>query len=205
MEAELYLLYLLAVIAFFASPPDTSQLLIASNSIAFGLKRSGLTIIGDLSANAIQMTAAAFGLATLVAANPSLFIWVKWLGVAYLLWIGVSLFRTETIKLASEPQATGSGKNLFWQGFFTSLSNPFAIVFFASLFPQFIQADQPILPQLLIMATTYLVFDGVILVLWGWIGISAANWFRRVGAGAINKSCGLIVIAAAGLLALKNF
>ncbi len=207
MPSELYFLYLLAVIAFFASPPDTSQLLIASNSIAYGLKRSWRTIAGDLSANAIQMTAAAFGLATLVAANPNLFIWVKWIGVAYLLWIGLTLVRKNTIKLDANGDATVTrhGRALFWQGFVTSMSNPFAIIFFASLFPQFIQTELPILPQLVIMAATYLIIDGLILVAWGWAGISAANWLHHFGAGAINKTCGVIMIIAAGLLALKNF
>jgi len=207
MSSELYMLYLMAVLAFFASPPDTSQLLIASNSITYGLRNSWRTIVGDLSANAIQMTAAAFGLATLVAANPNAFTWIKWIGVAYLLWIGVSLLRQDTIRLEAEANNSNSAahKRLFWQGFVTSMSNPFAIVFFAALFPQFIQTDDPILPQLLAMASTYLVVDGLILVFWGWAGVSAANALRRLGARAINRACGTIVLVAALLLMLKNF
>ena len=67
MPMETYLIYLAAVAVFFATPPDTSQLLIISNSIRHGLRRSLWTVFGDLSANAIQMTGAAFGL----AADPS--------------------------------------------------------------------------------------------------------------------------------------
>lgn len=58
MSWETYLLYLAAVAVFFATPPDTSQLLIISNSIRHGLKKSTLTIMGDLSANCLQMTTA---------------------------------------------------------------------------------------------------------------------------------------------------
>ncbi len=81
MTIEIYLLYLLAVGIFFATPPDTSQLLIISNSIRHGLKRSKWTIAGDLSANCLQMTAAAFGLAAVIASSAFAFTLVKWLGV----------------------------------------------------------------------------------------------------------------------------
>ncbi|MEM8539164.1 MAG: LysE family translocator, partial [Pseudomonadota bacterium] len=67
MSAETYLLYLAAVAVFFATPPDTSQLLIVSNAIKHGLRRSLWVIAGDLSANVLQMTAAAFGLAAIIA------------------------------------------------------------------------------------------------------------------------------------------
>ena len=62
MTIDTYMLYLGAVAVFFATPPDTSQLLIISNSMRHGLQRSLWTLFGDLSANTLQMTAAAFGL-----------------------------------------------------------------------------------------------------------------------------------------------
>ena len=92
MVWETYLLYLVAVAVFFATPPDTSQLLIISNSMRHGLKRSCMTIAGDLTANTLQMTAAAFGLAAIIATSAQAFQAIKWLGVAYLGWIGLKLF-----------------------------------------------------------------------------------------------------------------
>jgi len=71
MTWEIYTLYLALIAAFFATPPDTSQLLIMTNSIQHGMKRSVLTIFGDLSANALQMTAAAFGLAAIIATSAA--------------------------------------------------------------------------------------------------------------------------------------
>lgn len=84
MTIETYLLYLVALAVFFATPPDTSQLLIIANSARHGLKRSAWTIAGDLTANALQMSAAAFGIAAVIAASAEAFQVVKWLGVAYL-------------------------------------------------------------------------------------------------------------------------
>jgi len=72
MSIETYLIYLGVLGAFFATPPDTSQLLIISNSLRHGLRRSLATVAGDLSANAVQMTLAAFGLTAVIAANARL-------------------------------------------------------------------------------------------------------------------------------------
>jgi len=77
MVMETYLIYLAAVAVFFATPPDTSQLLIISNSIRHGLRKSAYTIAGDLTANTLQMTGAAFGLAAIIATSADAFLWIK--------------------------------------------------------------------------------------------------------------------------------
>lgn len=205
MPLDTYLLYLAAVAVFFATPPDTSQLLIISNSIRHGLRRSIFTIAGDLSANAVQMTAAAFGLAAIIATSASAFLWIKWLGVAYLLWIGVQLFLNRDQTQEVSAGTAGGALRLFRQGFVTSMANPFAVVFFGALFPQFIDPALPVLPQLLILGVTYIVVDGVILLLWGWFGVRAARALRRFSFVLINRVCGALMIAAAGLLASKDF
>ena len=146
MSIETYLLYLGVLAAFFATPPDTSQLLIISNSLRHGLRKSMATVAGDLSANAIQMTLAAFGLTAVIAANADALWVVKWLGVAYLLWIGLRLILS---KPSCSSVGPAPGGRLFRQGFVTSSANPYAVVFFGALFPQFIDPALPIWPQLL--------------------------------------------------------
>jgi len=164
MPLETYLLYLAAVAVFFATPPDTSQLLIISNAIRHGLRRTLWTIFGDLSANAIQMAAAAFGLAAIIATSAAAFAWIKWLGVAYLAWIGLQLILSKGGAEGAKAAQNGAAR-LYKQGFLTSMANPFAVVFFGALFPQFINPAAPVLPQLAILGGTYLVVDGTILML----------------------------------------
>jgi homoserine/homoserine lactone efflux protein len=204
MSAEVYLIYLLALAAFFATPPDTSQLLIISNSLRHGLRRSLWTVAGDLSANSIQMTAAAFGLAAIIATSAGILVWVKWLGVAYLAWIGLRL-------ILSKPRAEGPAAAqaarpavLFRQGFLTSSANPFAVVFFGALFPQFIDAGAPIWPQLLVLGGTYLLVDGVILILWGALARQTLGRLTWLTGTRINRLSGGLMIAAAALLASRD-
>ncbi len=205
MAWETYLVYLAAVAVFFATPPDTSQLLIISNSAKHGLRRSAFTIAGDLTANSLQMTAAAFGLAAIIATSASAFTWIKWLGVAYLVWIGVQLILAKDKSDPVEANTSSQSFRLFRQGFVTSMANPFAVVFFGALFPQFIDPALPVLPQLLILGVTYLVVDGVILLIWGWLGARAARALKKFSFGLINKLCGALMVAAAALLASKDF
>ena len=204
MPLETYLIYLAAVAVFFATPPDTSQLLIISNSIRHGLRKSAFTIAGDLTANCLQMTAAAFGLAAIIATSASAFSWIKWLGVAYLVWIGVQLILTRDSTDEVTADVSGERFRLFRQGFVTSMANPFAVVFFGALFPQFIDPAAPVLPQLFMLGVTYIVVDGAILLLWGWFGIRAATALKRFSFGLVNKICGALMIAAAALLATRD-
>ena len=205
MALETYLVYLAAVAVFFATPPDTSQLLIISNSAKHGLRRSAYTIVRDLTANCLQMTGAAFGLAAIIATSASAFTWIKWLGVAYLVWIGLQLILSKEQTADVEANTSGQLFRLFRQGFVTSMANPFAVIFFGALFPQFIDPALPVLPQLLILGVTYLIVDGVILLIWGWLGVRAASALKRHSFGLINKVCGGLMVAAAALLASKDF
>lgn len=204
MPLDAYLLYLAAVAVFFATPPDTSQLLIVSNAIRYGLRRSLWTVLGDLSANMLQMIAAAFGLAAIIATSATAFWWIKWLGVAYLAWIGLQLMLDRTGGTKHTAASAGTALRLFRQGFLTSAANPFAVVFFGALFPQFIDPAVPILPQLLILGATYIAVDGAILIAWGWPGRRAVGVLKAADAVRINRICGTLMMVAAGLLASRD-
>ncbi|MEQ8294442.1 MAG: LysE family translocator [Roseovarius sp.] len=201
MSIETYLLYLGVLAAFFATPPDTSQLLIISNSLRHGMRRSMATMAGDLSANALQMTLAAFGLTALIAASADALWVVKWLGVAYLVWIGLKLMLS---KGGAETPAEARHGRLFRQGFVTSSANPYAVVFFGALFPQFIDPALPVWPQLLILGVTYLVVDGLILLLWGWAATHTLGRVRQLTGVWLNRVSGALMLGAAVLLGLKD-
>ena len=205
MTIETYLLYLAALGVFFATPPDTSQLLIIANSARHGLKKSGWTIAGDLTANALQMTAAAFGIAAVIAASATAFQVLKWLGVAYLAWIGLRMILSKSRDRNGEAEDAGSPFRLYRQGFITSTANPFAVFFFAALFPQFIHPGASTLSQLAILGGTYLLVDGAILLAWGWLAVRAAARIRARSYGLINRVCGTLMLGAAALLAVKDY
>jgi homoserine/homoserine lactone efflux protein len=204
MTFETYTIYLLALAVFFITPPDNSQLLMISNSMRFGVRRSVATVAGDLTANILQMIAAAFGLAALITTSPMAFMVIKWLGVLYLVGLGVRLIFHTAKAEVEQGNARGQAGHLFTQGFLNSSANPYAIVFFAALFPQFIDPSVEIWPQLIVLGVTYLIVDGTILVFWGLLSERVIAKVGGLSSGWINATCGVMMIGAAIILGLSN-
>ena len=204
MPIEIWLLYVTTVLAFM-STPGPSHLLMLSNSLNHGFRPSLATAAGDLCANALQMLAAGLGLAAILTASQGALTVIKWLGAAYLFWMGVQMV------LKGRTQSTGTTREknsklgaLWLQGFLTSAANPKAVVFFAALFPQFISSEYAFAPQFFLLSLTYIVVDGAFLAAYGagagWIGKKLKN---RAGA-LVNTLGGSFMIGAAILLGLKT-
>jgi len=188
MLLETYLAYLVVVGIFFATPPGPSQLLMISNSLSHGWKKSSATIAGDLIANSLQMLAAGYGVALLISESATVLYSIKWGGVIYLIYVGIKTYRAVPTALTGN-EISASSRRLFLQGFLTSASNPKAVLFFAALFPQFINPTEQILPQLIILGSTYL---------------AIAFGRLRQNTQLLNKVSGCMMIGAAGLLATKS-
>jgi len=197
MSVETYILYLATLLLFFAHPPGPSQLLFIGGALQHGLKKALPIMAGDLSANAVQIVIAGFGLASLIALSASAFAVLKYIGVAYLVWIGIRMIREASRARAARPAPSRGA--LFRRGFMTSAANPYAVVFFAALFPQFINLEAAVAPQVAILGVTYLVVDGTILVVMGAfatrlvaaMGSRVEKWF------GITSGVGLIIAAIA--------
>ncbi len=204
MPLEIWTIYVVTVLALM-STPGPSHLLILSNSMTHGFRRSLATVAGDLMANFLQMLAAGLGLAALLRASGNALLIIKSLGVAYLIWLGLRMIRKAGTQRTAASQATRTSLRKLWlQGFITSSTNPKAIVFFAALFPQFISADRPFWTQFVALSLTYIVMDGIFLSAYG-IG---ADWisgrFSESARVSIERVGGGLMLAAAVLLGLKT-
>lgn len=204
MNAGIWTIYLATVLAFMVTP-GPSHLLMLSNSLVHGFRPSLATAVGDLTANALQMLAAGLGLAALLVASQGALTIVKWMGVAYLSWMGVRMWRQGGRASASAlADRRTSRRALWWQGFLTSAANPKAVVFFAALFPQFIDPARPLVPQLLILSLTYIVVDGAFLAGYG----AGARWIagrlRGRATALIHRIGAIFLLGAAIMLGLKT-
>ncbi|MEO1204528.1 MAG: LysE family transporter [Pseudomonadota bacterium] len=204
MTLEVWLLYV-GTVLLFMSTPGPSHLLMLSTAMTNGFQRSLATAAGDLTANALQILLAGLGLAAFVAASRYGFAIIKWAGVAYLVWIGarqiIASFRhgDGALKLAKTTLS-----RLWLRGFVTSAANPKAVVFFAALFPQFIDPGRPLLSQIAILGGTYIVLDALFLCAYGkgaaWLAHRLAS-HRRI---LIDRAAGAGLIVAAVLLGLRT-
>ena len=203
MNIEIWITYIGTVLVLM-STPGPSQLLMLSNSIQNGFKKSLATAAGDLSANFLQMIVASVGLVSLIHNAHEFFIFVKWVGVAYLIYLGLKLIFSKNARQIENSNNQRSAKSLYWQGFITSAVNPKAVIFFAALFPQFINPTEPLLLQFTILSVTYLVTDGIFLSFYGKFSELIAKKLRSSFSKYFNKVSGTFLIIAAILLGFKD-
>jgi threonine/homoserine/homoserine lactone efflux protein len=203
MTLEIWLAYVTTLLIFM-STPGPSHMLMLSNSMTSGFKRSLATAAGDLSANTLQILIVAFGLVGVVRSSPGFFTIIKWLGVSYLVFIGITVFRRHSGALVTAGMDERSPRELYLQGFFTSAANPKAIVFFAALLPQFINTAVPTGDQFLLLGATYLIIDGCFLTFYGAFAAWIAERFRRHIGQHMNRISGVLLVVAAVLLGLKD-
>lgn len=203
MSIDTWLLYVATVLILMIAP-GPSHLLMLSVSMSNGFQRSLATAAGDLTANALQIMLAGFGLAAVITSSQHGLTIIKWAGVAYLVWIGlrqiVASFQGGNGSMETPP---ASLRVLWFRGFITSASNPKAIVFFAALFPQFLDPQQSLAPQIAILGASYILIDGCFLACYG----KGADWLARKISGRhknwVQRAAGTSLIVAAILLGLR--
>jgi threonine/homoserine/homoserine lactone efflux protein len=120
----------------------------------------------------VWFTASALGLAALVAIAQPMFVAIKWLGVGYLTWLGLSAWRdalrgTGSAQRIAPPVA--SGARMWRQGVLLQFANPKAILFFTALLPQFVDPAHAIAPQVLVFAATSMVSEFFVLAGYAWL------------------------------------
>lgn len=205
MPLHTWLLFI--VTAFFVSAtPGPNMLLALTHGLHYGLRRTLITCLGLICGLLTIMTASVIGLGALLATSEVLFSMVKYAGAVYLIWIGIKTWRSQPeLPTATQTLAAQSGRGLFFRGFLVSLSNPKAFIFFAALFPQFIDARLPQLPQLLILTATFCCIESLWQFIYASSGQHIGGWIKDLKHMRwINRISGSCFIAAGALIGSLN-
>ena len=189
--------FLFLQIAFFLTiTPGTPRVVIVTYAINYGLKRSVITAVGDVSANTLQMILVTFGMGVLVSAYPNILNYIRWIGVFYLLFIAFDLVRYSKSLDFDKSLSTKSNLSLFRDGFLVAFLSPKAWVFFGAIFPQFLNLEGDFTIQLIILIVSWVILDFSTLMLYGFAAQKIVNWFKT-NPKTINtiSACALIIIA----------
>ena len=189
--------FLFLQIAFFLTiTPGTPRVVIVTYAINYGLKRSVITAIGDVSANTLQMVLIAFGMGTLISVYPNILNYLRWIGILYLLYIAFDLFKSSKDLDFNKSFSTKSNLSLFRDGFLVAFLSPKAWVFFAAIFPQFLNLEGDFIIQLIILIISWIVLDFSTLMLYGFTAQKIISWLKT-NPKTINtiSACALVVIA----------
>jgi threonine/homoserine/homoserine lactone efflux protein len=159
MSTELYAAYLIACLIIVIVPGPTVTLIVA-NSLRHGPRAGILNMLGTQVGEAIIITAAGIGLASLIELMGHWFDWLRLAGAAYLIWLGWKMIRAsgETVG-GAPPQAPRGG--FVAQGALVALSNPKTLLFFGAFFPQFIDPSRNYVVQIAIMGVTAMVISAI--------------------------------------------
>ena len=141
--------------------PGPAVLIVISLGLNRGRKAGLHASAGVALANAGYFLLSATGLGALLLASWELFVLIKWIGAVYLCWIGFSMVLAKARRGAEsrDGAAPAPTKGALLHGFVAQGANPKALMFFVALLPQFVRPDQPLVPQIVILAVTSIVIE----------------------------------------------
>jgi len=174
MSLEVLIAYIIAS-AIIVVVPGPNVMLVVNDSINGGFKKSLLTILGIKAGNLLLIGLSMIGLAALMTWFSWLFLIIKWAGVLFLLYLGISQIRASFKPAPAEnPPQVGNGK-LFLKGFLVAATNPKGLLFAGAFFPQFLDARAPLIPQMIILILALMLVAGLIMAAYAYAGNLAAK------------------------------
>jgi threonine/homoserine/homoserine lactone efflux protein len=203
MEVGNWVLYLLAVTGLTLTPGPNGLLALTHGAI-YGRRKTLATIFGGSLGFATVIALSMFGIGALLAASVEILTVLKFAGGAYLVFLGISVWRAPVIG-AQEPEPSKEVKNiyLFRQGALAALTNPKGILFFVAFLPQFIDPQISLVSQFVVMALTFVVIEFV----YEYVVASLANTLKPALAKfgkRVNQVFGGVFIAIGIALPLRG-
>jgi len=203
MDLNTWLIYLLAAIGLSLSP-GPNGLLALTHGALHGRRKALYTIFGGAFGFVAVIALSMFGIGALLKGSLAWLTVLKWIGGAYLVWLGIQIWRSPAIGVdirgAVKPRA---GWSLFRQGALSALTNPKALLFFAAFLPQFIDPARSLVVQFAIMAGTFAVIEIATELFIASMAHRLNPWLRRVGR-RFNQACGGVFIAIGIALPLRS-
>lgn len=203
MELHTWLIYLLAATGLSLSP-GPNGLLALTHGALHGRRKALYTIFGGALGFVAVIALSMFGIGALLKTSLLWLAVMKWLGGAYLVWLGIQVWRSPPIGLeagiAASPRA---GWSLFRQGALSALTNPKGLLFFAAFLPQFIDPARSLVLQFAVMAGTFAAIEIATELFIASMAHRISPWLRRVGR-RFNQACGGVFMAIGVALPLRS-
>jgi threonine/homoserine/homoserine lactone efflux protein len=201
--ATLLLFTAVAVVAIVT--PGPTVLLALANGSRIGLRRSVPGMVGAVASDIVLVGAVALGLGALLAASEFWFSVLKYVGAAYLAWLGWRMLRSQgglQLQAADGEMAGATPRAVFAKSFLVAVTNPKGYLFCSALLPQFIDPAAAQLPQYLANGAVFCALDFAVMFGYALAGARAARWLQARAAKWLDRVCGGALLALAGSLAV---
>jgi homoserine/homoserine lactone efflux protein len=208
VSIQSWILYLTLVFIATATP-GPAVLFITTNSLLYGWRKTAFAAIGNIFGLFFLGLIAITGLGAILKTSAAIYSVIKFLGAAYLIYLGMKLLFNGDNKVngTTSKSATTefSTHRLFLQAFGIAVTNPKAVVFLTALFPQFLNTNSSLLPQFSALILTLMSSSFFFLVLYSILACKAKGWLSNPGRKRIvNKASGSIFIGFGILLATSS-
>jgi threonine/homoserine/homoserine lactone efflux protein len=200
MNWDLFAAFLLITAVLIVVPGPIVTLIIATGARQ-GLRAALVTVAGTSLGNAVLLAAIALGLGWVLQNAEQLFVILRWIGAAYLIWLGIQAWRHAG---AVESVETSRRVN-FTRGFVVALSNPKTIAFFTAFLPQFVDPRLPAAPQLLVMCAVTALLAAMSDSVWAVASGMGRGWLTRPAqAKLLGRMSGAVLIGGGVWLSLAR-
>ena len=188
--------------------PGNDMIYVATRSTSQGIKAGIVSALGIAGGCIVHLIAAVVGLSAIISSSAIAFDIIKYIGAAYLIYLGIKAFLSKQNKFNLEGKSEKKSlPKLFWQGVFTNVLNPKVALFFLAFLPQFIHPEKGNTAMQILLLGLWFNFSGTIVniivaILFGKLG----NWFANKQ-GFIkwqNKVTGLLLVALGIKVALSS-
>lgn len=181
-----------------------------SLGMSIGVRRTLWMMVGELVGVGLVAIAAMVGVAALVLEYPHFFTVFKWLGGAYLVYLGIQLWRSrgrmamDACKAAVQGANTHRAQQLIAQGFVTAIANPKGWAFFVAFLPPFVDTARALMPQVVLLTALILSVEFVSLLIYASGGQTLARALASPeNVRRINRLAGVLMMAVGVWLALS--
>jgi threonine/homoserine/homoserine lactone efflux protein len=184
--------------------PGPNSLLVLTHGALHGHRKTLFTVAGGALGFTALIGLSMLGIGALLQASAHALTALKWLGGAYLVWLGVQLWRAPPIRLVADlatPRVHGS--SMFRQGLLTAVSNPKGLLFYGAFLPQFIDPQRELWPQFAAMASIFVAIEIVVEIMLARLAHRVRPWLERAGR-RFNRSCGGSFVAMGMALPLTR-
>lgn len=201
MDMHVWLAYVVTAIVF-SLAPGSGTVNSISNGLSYGTRRSIAAIAGLQIGLAFHIVLVGAGIGALVAQSAFAFSVIKWVGAAYLIWLGIQKWRDKSSLATTDADHHLSGFTLMRNAILINLTNPKSIVFLVALFPQFIDPAKDQVTQLLVLGMTTIIIDSIVMLGYTSLAAQLGRFIRSDHVmGRVNKLFGSMFVGCGALLA----
>jgi len=199
MEWQIWTAYAAASTALLLLPGPT-VLLVVGYALSSGKRSAWTTIPAVALGDVVAVTLSLAGLGTVLATSATLFVVLKWLGAAYLVYLGVKLWRADPVLDETAEAAPAKGWSVAGHAFAVTALNPKSIAFFVAFLPQFIDPAAAALPQFLILGVTFVLLAAIIVTGYAMVAGSVRDRLRRPELMRLVNRLGGSLLIGAGIM-----